>query len=154
VKLYAWGASASGPAGERLLTLSADEDGVAAVAALSDVLVGTKAARWAPPPIEPREADREGWPMADPESPDEDAARQEVLDLLPEGRRPMNVDVEPFGGVEVFAVVVQGEDRLGRAGVGLSRAEAWRALAARRRGELAESPVWVPTAADDTRTAG
>lgn len=35
-------------------------------------------------------------------------------------------------------------DKLGMAGVGLDPAEAWRALAARRRGELAESAVWFP----------
>ena len=146
VKLYAWGASASGPAGERVLTLSADEDGVGAVDAVAEVVAGraTTAPRWAPPPIDPRQDDREGWPLSDPESPEEEAARQEVLDLLPEDRRPTNVDVEPFGGIEVFAVVVQGEDRRGLAGVGLSRTEAWRALAERLRGELAESTLWVP----------
>ena len=146
VKLRVWGATATGPAGQHVLTLSSDEDGVAAVDAVHDVLAGTAATatRWAPPPIEPREEDRDGWALAEPESSDEEAARQEVLDRLPGDRRPMNVDVEPFGGVDIYAVVVQGADRRGLAGVGLSRAEAWRALAARLRGELEESAVWVP----------
>ena len=148
VKLYAWGASAEGPAGERALTLSADDDGVLAVSAVPDVVAGTArtAARWAPPPIQPRQDDREGWPLDDPEDEDEAAARQAALDLLPEGSRPMNVDSEPFGGITVFAVVAQTPDRLGLAGAGLSRAEAWRALAERLRGELTETGVWVPAA--------
>jgi hypothetical protein len=148
VKLYAWGASAEGPAGQRVLTLSADEDGVLAVTAVAGVVAGTASAapRWAPPPISPREDDRDGWPLHDPESGDEAAARQEALDLLPLGSRPMNVDTEPFRGIAVFAVVAQTPDRLGLAGVGLSRAEAWRALAERLRGELPEADVWVPAA--------
>ena len=148
VKLYAWGASAEGPAGERVLTLSADDDGVLAVSAVADVVAGTarSAPRWAPPPIAPRQDDREGWPLDDPESDDEAAARQDALGLLPEGSRPMNVDDEPFGGITVFAVVAQTPDRLGLAGVGLSRAEAWRALAERLRGELAQTEAWVPAA--------
>ena len=148
VKLYAWGASAEGPAGQRVLTLSADDDGVLAVSAVADVVAGTArtAPRWAPPPIDPRQDDREGWPLHDPESEDEAMARQEALGLLPEGSRPMNVDSEPFGGITVFAVVAQTPDRLGLAGAGLSRAEAWRALAERLRGELTETGVWVPAA--------
>jgi len=148
VKLYAWGASGEGPAGERILTLSADDDGVLAVSAVADVVGGTArtAPRWAPPPIPPREDDRDGWPLHDAESEDEAAARQETLDLLPQGSRPMNVDTEPFGGIAVFAVVAQTPDRLGLAGVGTSRAEAWRALAERLRGELPEADVWVPAA--------
>jgi len=148
VKLYAWGASAEGPAGQRVLTLSADEDGVLAVSAVADVVAGTApgAPRWAPPPISPRQDDRDGWPLDDPESADEAAARQEALDLLPQGSRPMNVDTEPFGGIAIFAVVAQTPDRLGLAGVGMSRAEAWRALAERLRGELPEADVWVPAA--------
>ena len=146
VKLYAWGASAEGPAGERVLTLSADDDGVLAVSAVADVVAGTArtAPRWAPPPVSPRQEDRDGWPLDDPESEDESAARQQALDLLPEGSRPMNVDTEPFRGIEVFAVVAQTPDRFGLAGVGLSRAEAWRALAERLRGELPGTAVWVP----------
>ena len=148
VKLYAWGASAEGPAGQRVLTLSADDDGVLAVSAVADVVAGTarSAARWAPPPIAPRQDDRDGWPLDDPESDDEAAARQDALGLLPEGSRPMNVDSEPFGGITVFATVAQTPDRLGLAGVGLSRAEAWRALADRLRGELVQTDLWVPAA--------
>ena len=58
----------------------------------------------------------------------------------------MNVDSEPFRGIEVFAVVAQTPDRFGLAGVGLSRAEAWRALAERLRGELPEADAWVRAA--------
>ena len=76
-----------------MLTLSADEDGVLAASAVADVVAGTASAarRWAPPPISPREDDPDGWPLHDPESGDEAAARQEALDLLPAGSRPMNV---------------------------------------------------------------
>jgi len=38
-------------------------------------------------------------------------------------------------------------DDLGTAGVGLNRAEAWRALAERLRSELTESAVWIPPVA-------
>jgi hypothetical protein len=41
----------------------------------------------------------------------------------------MNVDDEKFGAVRVYAVVVQMPDGRGMAGVGLTAAEAWRALA-------------------------
>lgn len=148
VKLYVWGASAEGPDGRRVLTLSADADGVLAVSSVADVVAGTArpAPRWAPPPVSPRQDDRDGWPLTEPETEDEASARREALDLLPAGSRPMNVDTEPFGGVPVFAVVAQSPDRLGLAGVGLSRVEAWRALAERLRGELPQADVWVPTA--------
>jgi hypothetical protein len=56
----------------------------------------------------------------------------------------MNVDSEKFGAVRVYAVVVQLPDELGAAGVGLTAAEAWRALAERLRSEVAESAVWFP----------
>lgn len=147
VKLYACGATAEGPDGRRVLAVSTDELlGVPAVRGLADAVEGraVTSARWAPPPIRPREAVRYDRPLDEPDTEEEAAARAEALELLPQGASPMNVDSEKFGAVMVYAVVVQMPDRLGVAGVGLSAAEAWRALAQRRRGELAESNVWFP----------
>jgi hypothetical protein len=147
VKLYAYGAAAEGPGGRRVLAVSADEyEGVTAIRGLADAVEGRAAvsARWAPPRIAPRERNRPPWPLAEPETEAEAVARDDVLGMLPSGVSPMNVDTERFGDVPVSAVVVQLPDGLGAAGAGLSRAEAWRALAERLRGELPESPVWYP----------
>jgi hypothetical protein len=147
VKLYACGATAAGPYGRRVLAVSTDEHhGVPAVRALADAVEGraVTSARWAPPLIRPRQAGQHDWPLDEPETAGEATARAEALALLPEGASPMNVDAERFGAVKVYAVVVQMPDQLGAAGVGLSPAEAWYALAERQRGELAESNVWFP----------
>jgi hypothetical protein len=145
VKLSLCGATAEGPDGRRLLAVSTDEDlGVLAVRGLADAVEGRAVAspRWAPPLIRPRERTRGGWRLHETDTKEEAAARAEALALLPEGTTPMNVDSETFGRVRVYAVVVQMPDELGMAGVGLTAAEAWRALAERLRGELDESPVW------------
>ena len=147
VKLSACGATAEGPGGRRLLAVSTDEHlGVPAVRGLADAVEGraVTSARWAPPLIRPREDVRGGMPLPEPDTEDEAAARAEALELLPDGASPMNVDSEKFGAVRVYAVVAQMPNELGMAGVGLSAAEAWRALAERQRGELAESAVWFP----------
>ncbi len=147
VKLYAYGAIAAGPDGRRVLVVSADGyQGVLAVRGLEHAVAGRVPAspRWAPPPIRPRQKDRPPWPLADAETKEEAAARAEALALLPTGAKPMNVDYEKFGEITVYAVVAQMPNSLGWAGVGLSPAEAWRALAERLHGELAESPVWFP----------
>lgn len=147
VKLSACGATAEGPDGRRLLVVSTDEhEGVPAVRGLAEAVEGraVTSARWAPPLIRPRQEDRYARPLPEPETEQEAAARAEVLELLPEGASPMNVDSETFGAVMVHAVVVQMPNRLGMAGVGLTAAGAWRALAERLRGELAECTVWFP----------
>jgi hypothetical protein len=147
VKLIACGATAHGPDGGRALAVSTDDyHGVPAVRGLADAVEGrvVTSAHWAPPLIRPRETDREAWALVEPDADAEAAARAEALDLLPEGASPMNVDREKFGDVTVWAVVAQLPDRWGMAGVGLSAADAWRALAERQRGELAEAPVWFP----------
>lgn len=147
VKLSACGATAEGPDGRRLLVVSTDEhEGVPAVRGLAEAVEGRAitSARWAPPLIRPRKEDRYARPLPEPETEQEAAARAEVLELLPEGASPMNVDSETFGAVMVHAVVVQMPNRLGMAGVGLTAAGAWRALAERLRGELAECTVWFP----------
>ena len=149
VKLSVVAATAVGPDGQHVLALTTQEqdEGAPAVRALADAVGGTltPTPRWAPPRIEPREADRESWPLVEPESDEERQARDEALGLLPEGSRPMNVDHEPFGSLVVYGVVAQLPDRLGTAGVGLNRVEAWTALAERLRGDLAESTVWIPS---------
>jgi hypothetical protein len=148
VKLSACGATVEGSDGRRLLAVSTDEHlGVPAVRGLADAVEGraTTGPRWAPPRIRPREkVSPRGRTLDEPETPDEAAARDEALELLPEGAVPMNVDSETFGNVRVYAVVVQMPDGLGTAGVGLTAADAWRALAERQRGELAEATVWFP----------
>ncbi|MGH8834291.1 MAG: hypothetical protein ACRDWG_04750 [Actinomycetes bacterium] len=149
VKLSLCGATAEGPDGRRVLAVSTDDRlGVPAVRALADAIEGHAATspRWAPPRIRPREQDisRGSWPLVEPETRQEATARAEALALLPEGTDLMNVDSEKFGRVPVYAVVVHMPDDLGTAGVGLNRTEAWRALAERLRGELAESAVWFP----------
>lgn len=147
VKLMACGATAEGPDGHQVLAVSTDDEaGVLAVRALVDAVDGraVPSAHWAPPPIQPREADRDTWALVEPENDEEATARSEALGLLPEGVAPMNVDSEKFGTVRVFAVVAQMPDRTGMAGVGLTAADAWRALAQRLRGNLAASPVWFP----------
>jgi hypothetical protein len=148
VKLSLCGATVDGPDGQRLLAVSTDEGlGVPAVRGLADAVEGraVASARWAPPLIRPRERDRGGWPIHEADTEEEAAARADALALLPEGAAAMNVDSEKFGRVRVYAVVVQMPDGWGMAGVGLTAAEAWHALAERLRGELAESAVWFPT---------
>jgi hypothetical protein len=151
VKLSLCGATAEGADGRRILAVSTDEYlGVPAVRALADAIEGRAATspRWAPPRIRRREnMPRGSWPLAEPESRQEAAARAEALALLPEGTDLMNVDSESFGRIPVYAVVVHTPDDLGTAGVGLNRADAWRALAGRLRGELSESAVWLPPVA-------
>jgi hypothetical protein len=157
VKLYAYGATAEGPGGRRVLAVSADEDqGVSAVRGLADAVKGwaEPSSRWAPPLIAPRQKNRPPWPLADPESGEEAAARDRALAMLPAGVSPMNVDTERFADIRVSAVVVQMPDGLGTAGVGLSRAEAWEALAERLRGDLPESGVWYPVLNPERRRAG
>jgi hypothetical protein len=148
VKLSACGATAEGPDGRRVLVVSTDEHlGVPAVRGLAAAVEGraVTSARWAPPLIRPREKIQRGsWRLNEPDTDDEAAERAEALDLLPPGTDLMNVDDEKFGAVRVYAVVVQMPDGLGMAGVGLTAAQAWRALAERQRGELAESAVWFP----------
>jgi hypothetical protein len=148
VKLSTCGATAEGSDGRRVLAVSTDEHlGVPAVRGLADAVEGraVTSARWAPPLIRPREQIQPGsWLLHEPDTEEEAAARAEALELLPEGSLTMNVDSDKFGAVRVYAVVVQLPDELGAAGVGLTAAAAWRALAERLRGELAESAVWFP----------
>ena len=147
VKLSACGATAEGPGGRRCLAIATDRDlGVPAVRALVDGVAGRAATSrtWAPPPIQPRSEGRYAGELVEPDSAAEAEARHAALALLPEGSSPMNVDSESFGGVAVWAAVVQLPDGTGLAGVGLSAAEAWQALAARLQGTLEESAVWFP----------
>ena len=148
VKLSACGATAEGPDGRRVLAVSTDEHlGVPAVRGLAEAVEGraVTSPRWAPPLIRPRERIQRGsWLLNEPDTEEEAVARAEALDLLPSGTDLMNVDDERFGSVRVYAVVVQMPEGLGMAGVGLTTAEAWRALAERQRRELAESAIWFP----------
>ena len=127
--------------------MATDRDlGVPAVRALAEGVAGRAATSttWAPPPIQPRSEGRWNGELIEPDTAEEAEARNAALALLPEGSSPMNVDSESFGGIQVWAAVVQLPDGTGLAGVGLSAAEAWEALAARLQGTLEESAVWLP----------
>ena len=145
VKHRTYGAVAKGP--ERTVVAIA-LGGVEAVQALASAVPGPVATtpQWAPPPIVPKSRDfREPWaPMT--QSPEEEAARAAVLELLPEGAVLSPADEESFGPLMVSGVTVHMPDQTGIAAFGLDPASAFSALAARLRGELQVTDVWFPEA--------
>ena len=145
VKHRTYGAVATGPDG-RVVALALG--GVEAVRALASAVPGPVAtsSQWGPPPIQPKSRDfREPWaPMT--QSPEEEAARAAVLELLPEGAVLSPADEESFGPLTISGVTVHMPDQTGIAAFGLDPASAFSALAARLRGDLQVTDVWFPGA--------
>ena len=143
VKHRTFGAVVEGPDGPVVAVAS---DGVQVVQAIASAVPGSPATapRWAPPPIVPTSQEfRSPWaPMT--QSPEEEAARAEVVELLPEGAVLSPADEERFGPLTVVGVTVHMPDQTGIAGFGLDPASAFSALAARLRGELQVTDVWFP----------
>ena len=143
VKHRTYGAVVEGP--DRTVVAVAP-DGVQALQAIASAVPGPPATspQWAPPQIVPSSRElRDPWaPMT--QSPEEEAAREAVVELLPEGAVLSPADEERFGPLTVVGVTVHLPDQSGIAGFGLDPASAFSALGARLRGELQVTDVWFP----------
>ena len=141
VKHQTFGAWAKGPEGS-VAALALDP--VAAVEELGRLVAGsaTLATAWAPPALDRSgEERREPW-AALSDTAEEDAARERLEAVLPEGSVLSPLDEEGFGPFTIHALTVHLPDGSGVAAMATDRLAAYDAMVARLRGELTPSPTW------------